>query len=105
MARLKKSFDAIAAAAESEEYRRLQEAEEWKAKKHKALNFQARLLDKPESEIEKIKSLLKAIDELFESEEKVYRTKRKRKETVTEEEEKQFKIEQEEEDEFYQTAL
>ena len=49
--------------------------------------------------------LLKAIDELFESEEKVYRTKRKRKETVTEEEEKQFKIEQEEEDEFYQTAL
>ena len=39
MAKLKKSFDAIAAVNGNEDFKRSQQAEEWKAQKHKSLQF------------------------------------------------------------------
>lgn len=70
MAKLKKSFDAILSAAESEELRRMQEKEEWKEEKYKTLEFYRRPLPKPASELELIQDLLTYIDDFFRKEDK-----------------------------------
>ena len=110
MAKLKKSFDAVLSAAESEELRRMQEKEQWKEEKYKTLEFYRRPLPKPASEIELIQDLLTYIDDFFEKEAKERAQinkdlKAMRKADPESFSEEMFQIKKEEEELFYQDAL
>lgn len=108
MAKLKKSFDAIVKAAENEEMIRIQEAEEWKAKKHHALRFQQRITPKPESELKIIQDLLTFMDEFFDNEDKQRKlAKQERREIVKNRKTspEKFKLMREKEEVYYQNAL
>ena len=58
MAKLQVSFDSIVKECENEDFRRYQEKEAWKLKKHRSLAFHERLLPKPDSEMKIINDLM-----------------------------------------------
>ena len=104
MAKLKKSFDAILKEVESDLLRKMEEQEEWKLKKIKALNFWRR---HPEKEVEQdkiIQDLLQFIDDFFDKEEAEHKAFKKSRagQQITPEE---FELQKEKEDEYYMSAL
>jgi len=106
MAKLKKAFDALLAASESEELRRMQEIENWKANKHKTLEHYQRPLPKPQSEIDTINDLISFMNDFFKREdnERAERRKAMRAESKADPQkfrEKMTKLRQEEEELYY----